>query len=165
MNSDFDAKKPIIATLLFQASGFQPIAPGVTESSRLAQLYAGSDLVSFFQSLFYFALTIGAIMAMGRLIWAGYLYMGSGGMWSSKDKAKGVFGEVILGTLLLLGTWLVLYQINPEILKLNILAAVKKGQVSGLSAPLPDGNRQGTDGGVGGCSYTDPDTGVCLVRN
>ena len=76
-----------------------------------------------------FAITIGAIVAVLRIAYAGYLYMGSD-MWSSKGKAKEVLGEVTLGLLLLLGVYLILYQINPDIVTLKALDVIR-------SSPAP----------------------------
>lgn len=69
--------------------------------------------------LFTASLSIGAMLAVLRIAYAGWLYMGSADMWSSQSEAKGVFQDAILGLLLLLGVWLILYQINPDILNLD----------------------------------------------
>lgn len=136
----------------------------VKQSSKLTQLFSGDNLVQFFQSLFVFSLTLGAIIAVVRLIWAGYLYMGSAEMWSSKGEARKVFTSVVFGTLLLLAIWLILRQINPRILNLDILAPIRDSQTKGLTAqPVQQPNTQGTAGGGGNCTLTNPSTGACLV--
>ncbi len=61
--------------------------------------------------------------AVLRLVYAGYMYMGSD-MWSSKGKAREIIRDTTLGILLLLAIWLILFQINPNILNLNILQNV-----------------------------------------
>lgn len=118
--------------VLYQA--FVPLVPP-TQSSKLGDLYGSSDLSSFVNGLFKFALAIGAIGAVLRLAYAGYLYMGSADMWSSKSAAKEVIGDVTLGLLLLLSIWLILYQINPNILKLNALKNISPLQTGGQGAP------------------------------
>ncbi len=110
---------------MFQAGTFVPLADIGNQSNKLGQLYDSPDLGTYVNRLFLFALSIGAILAVVRLMWAGYLYMGSGDMWSSKGKAREVFGDVVIGLLLLLAIYLILYQINPDILKLNILDSLK----------------------------------------
>ena len=60
-------------------------------------------------------------IAMLRIGFAGYLYMGSADMWSSKTRAKEVFQDAIIGLLILLAIYMILYQINPDILELKIL--------------------------------------------
>ena len=69
--------------------------------------------------LFTASLSVVAMLAVLRIAYAGWLYMGSADMWSNKSAAKDVFQDAILGLLLLLGVWLILYQINPDILNLD----------------------------------------------
>lgn len=112
-------------------NGFCALAP-VTNSSKLGQLYGSTDLVSFVNTLFTAALSIGAILAVLRLAYAGYIYMASD-MWSSKSHAKEVIGDVVLGLLLLLSVYLILHQINPHILDLNVLQNITKVQPTGTT--------------------------------
>ena len=98
---------------------FCPLAN--VEGSKLATLYASKgSLADFVSNIFTMAISAGAILAVIRLSWAGYLYMTTDS-WGSKGHAKEVIGDVVLGLLLLLGIWLILWQINPDILKLNFL--------------------------------------------
>lgn len=117
--------------VLYQA--FYPLVPP-TQSSKLGNLYGSSDLSSFINGLFKFALAIGAIVAVLRIAWAGYLYMGQSDMWSKKGEAKEIIGDVTLGLLLLLAIYLILYQINPDILKLNALKNITPVSTSGQGA-------------------------------
>ncbi len=87
-----------------------------------------ASLSSFFNSAFTMSISIGAILALFRIVWAGYLYMGSADMWSSKQHAKDVFRDAIVGLLLLLAIWLILNLINPCILDTTVLDA---GQAAG----------------------------------
>ena len=104
-------------------SEFCPLAN--VEGSRLGDIYANTGgLSGFLSGLFTMTLSIGAVLAVLRIGWAGYLYMGSDN-WSSKGHARDVLGDVTLGLLLLLGSWLILNQINPDILSLNILSDLK----------------------------------------
>jgi hypothetical protein len=113
------------------ATGFFQLAP--TPSGHLNQIYnTQGDLSTFINGLFKFALSIGAIAAVLRLAYAGYLYMGQADMWSHKGEAKKIIGDVTLGLLILLGIWLILNQINPDILKLNALRNITP---AGSTAP------------------------------
>lgn len=107
-------------------NGFVPLAE--TKSGPLSQLYStqSGDFSTFINALFKFALAVGAIGAVLRLAYAGYLYMGQADMWSHKGEAKAIIGDVTLGLLLLLGVWLILNQINPDILKLNGLRNIQQ---------------------------------------
>lgn len=82
------------------------------------------DIASFINSAFKVALSVGAILAVLRIAYAGYLYMGTD-MWHTKSHAKEILGDVVLGLLLLLGIYLILWQINPDLLRLDILRNIK----------------------------------------
>ncbi len=103
---------------------FCPLAD--VRGSKIEKLYATEGSLSGFVSgIFSIAISAGAIFAVLRLSWAGYLYMTSDS-WGSKGHAREVIGDVVLGLLLLLGSWLILHQINPDILKVNFLAELSK---------------------------------------
>ena len=117
------AALPAIA--LAQSTPFVPLAS--YEGTPLADVYSTNSLPKFLSGLFTLALSVGGIIAVIRLVMAGYHYMGSD-MWSSKTKAKEIIRDVVFGLLLLLGTYLILYQINPCILNLDILKGFSGGQ-------------------------------------
>ena len=114
-------------------AGFVPLAETPT-GSKLGQLYASQDFSSFINGLFKFALAIGAIFAVLRLAYAGYLYMGQSDMWSHKGEAKTIIGDVTLGLILLLSIYLILYQVNPYILTLKALRNITPMQQAGSPA-------------------------------
>ncbi len=88
---------------------------------ELARIFCATDLASAVNSAFQVSMLVGAVLAMLRIGYAGYLYMGSADMWSTKEHAKEVFKDAIIGLLLLLAIWMILNQINPDILKLELL--------------------------------------------
>jgi hypothetical protein len=128
----------LVAPLLVRAQAFKPLAD-TPSGSKLGQLYGTStDLPTFLGNLFTAALSIGAILAVLRLAYAGYEYMTSDA-WSSKTHAREVIGDVVLGLLLLLSVWLILHQINPDILNLNFLqhaSQLPATSQSGQSSPF-----------------------------
>lgn len=113
-----------VSGYLFQA--FVPLAP-TPANSKLGVLYGSSNLADFLSKLFAAALSIGAILAVLRLGYAGYVYMTSDA-WNSKHHAKEVIGDVVLGLLLLLSVYLILWQINPDILRLDFLRNINQTQ-------------------------------------
>ena len=46
-------------------------------------------------------------------------------LWTSKNDAKEIIKDAVLGLMLLLGMYIILYQINPDILELNALRNIK----------------------------------------
>ena len=123
-----------VPLVVFADTNFVPLADITTKSGSLYG--GGGDLSTFLNNIFKFALVVGAIGAVLRLAYAGYLYMGQADMWSHKGQAKAIIGDVTLGLLLLLSIWLILYQINPDILTLNALKNIKPVQ-GGSSASTP----------------------------
>src|SRR4051812_19980994 len=63
--------------VMFQAVvQFQPIANIDAQSgSKLSGIYQGGDLSAYINKMFVFAISIGAIIAVVRLMIAGYQYM------------------------------------------------------------------------------------------
>ena len=153
---------------LVSAQQFVPLAD-VSPSSKLSQLYStqGGDLSNFINSLFTFTLAAGAMAAVLRLAYAGYLYMGQADMWSHKGQAKTIIGDVTLGLLLLLGIYLILYQINPDIVKLNGIQQIQANPVQsvtgGGASDAPAATQQTSAFTPQTCVATDPTTGVCTA--
>lgn len=109
------------SSLLFQATiGFQPLSGNeVKESKLFSGVFSSTpDLPTFLNKAFQLAIAIGAILAVLRIIYGGALYMGTD-VFSKKNDAKTILQDAVLGLLLLLGTYLILNQINPDLLNLN----------------------------------------------
>jgi hypothetical protein len=134
MNMSPDHKKRIIvcgaftlslvvpALVLASGGGFVPLTNDANFEVMFGQK-AGTDardLTSFINSAFKLTLSIGAVLAVLRIAWAGYQYMTSDA-WGEKSHAKEILGDVVIGLLLLLSVYLILYQINPDITELKIL--------------------------------------------
>ncbi len=113
-----------IPTLVLAQSGFVPLTNDA-DFSKIFGLTGASmgrstnDLSTFINAAFKITLSIGAILAVLRIAWAGFQYMSSDA-WGEKSHAKEILGDVVIGLLLLLGAYLILYQINPEITQLQI---------------------------------------------
>ena len=113
-----------------QTNGFVPLAE-TPAGSKLGNLYQSGSMSDFINGIFKFVISVGAIVAVLRIAYAGYLYMGSADMWSSKAEAKHILADVTLGLLLLLSIYLILYQINPDILRLDALKNIKPATPAG----------------------------------
>ena len=83
-----------------------------------------ATLAAFFSAMFTAALAIGATLAVLRLGYAGFMYMTSD-VWGNKHHATEIIQQAVLGLLLLLAVYLILFQINPDILNLDILQSIK----------------------------------------
>ena len=72
------------------------------------------------------------MLAVIRLVYAGFLYMGSD-IFDKKSAAKEAIQNAIIGLLLLVTTFIILNQINPDILNLDVLKRIQSSE-SGTSA-------------------------------
>ncbi len=109
-----------------------------------------NGLAAYINSIFKIVLSLGAILAVLRIAYAGYQYMGSE-MWSNKSKAKEDLSNALVGLLLLFSVYLILWQINPNLLNLNVsLKGAQSPQTqSGANGCLTDaclGNSVPTQG-------------------
>lgn len=109
------------AAVAHAENGFVPLASS-EQSPMLQAVYSSTSLGQYVNILFKVALSAGAILAVIKIAYAGYLYMGSD-LWGNKQKAKEILGDVTLGLLLLLSIFLILNQINPQLLNLDVLGS------------------------------------------
>jgi hypothetical protein len=110
--NNYDAPKP----------GFVPLSDANFSKIFNVQSNTNGDsqsLSDFVKSAFKISLSIGAILAVLRIAWAGYQYMLTDSA-SSKSHAKEILGNVTIGLLILLGIWLILNQINPQLLTIQL---------------------------------------------
>lgn len=120
--------------------------PGQSNDSLVAGLFGSNgsfDLGAMLNAAFIVAINVGAILAMMRIMWAGWLYMGAADMWSNKHHAKEVFQDAIIGLLILLAVWIILRTINPDILNVGSLgstASASQSQTSNQFTGVPATN-------------------------
>jgi len=88
---------------------------GETNTEPVGQV---QDLNEYLAFVFPLAVRLAATLAILMIVWAGFQYMFSlkGG---SKGEAKERITDAVLGLLLALAAWLILNQINPDLIKLD----------------------------------------------
>lgn len=106
------------------------IIPGLEQSPMFGELFGtNTNLTVFLNRFFNIAISLGAVLAVMRIAWAGYLYIGSD-LWTNKERGREILQDVALGLLLLLAIFIILKQINPEILNFeNILTSMRAEKV------------------------------------
>lgn len=117
-------------------------------SRKLADAYMTPELGPFINKLFVGAISLGAILAVLRLAYAGFVYMSSD-LPGLKSNSKEIIWDTLLGLFLLLAIYLILKQINPDILNLDVTRNVKtSGQQSGdySGVTIDEERRAGTFG-------------------
>ena len=143
-----------------QPAQFVPLA-NYQRSSGFTKAFSDHSLPEYFNDVFTIVLSIGAILAVLRIAYAGYMYMGSADMWGNKQQAKEILGDAVIGLLLLFAIYLVLNQINPNLLNLNILRHVGKAQPVPAETGATPAPATGTDPLTGQPCVTSTN-GVCM---
>lgn len=122
-------------TKFVSLSGIDPskadLAPFMTKAFE-----ANASIGDLVNAMFRAAIGVGAILAVLQLARAGFYYMGSD-LWHKKEQAKSLMTDAVIGLIVLLAVWLVLNQINPQLLNLNVLSGVKNIQSTSQPASTP----------------------------
>lgn len=130
-------KQKNILSLLF-AGQFVPIVKDLGANPALNKAMASADLSTFLNSAFKVAVIVGAMLAVARIGYGGFLYMGSDS-WTSKSHAKEVLVDAVTGLVILLAIVLILQYINPKILNLNLSPSKVSTPTSSSSGKVSPG--------------------------
>jgi len=115
---------------------YQPISvlPGIIDDCSVdpttGESVGNCDLPTFeeyFSRIFIFVLGIAAILAVVRITIGGIKYMTSSVAGSLED-AKEMIRQAIIGLILLLVSYLILNQINPDLLRIGLRSVTTQGQ-------------------------------------
>ncbi|MDP3991602.1 MAG: peptidoglycan DD-metalloendopeptidase family protein [Candidatus Colwellbacteria bacterium] len=112
-----DYKQCVAAGSQDSAAGADPAATLTDEEQKEVPLGLSQQIGKFYS----FALGIGALVALGVLIFGGILYTASAGNASRQDDAKQWITGSIVGLIILFGSWFILNTVNPELTKLTDL--------------------------------------------
>lgn len=100
------------------------------------------DFGDYLSTMYQLVVTIGALIAVVMLVTGGVRYMLSEG-FTDIDKAKLRIRSALTGLLVLVGSFLILYTINPNLLKFNLLIPPLKNQgASGFNIPTSNETAQ-----------------------
>ena len=114
---------------------------------------AGVSFYTYIGAVYKFGIATVAICAMTMIIIGGYMYVVSAGNNAGMEKAKKYITDAIIGLILALTAWLILYFINPDLIKIKPLTV---GGTSGT------GTNTGVGGtGGGGTTGNGAGTGKC----
>lgn len=117
----------------------------------------GSSVPTFIHDLYLFAIGIAGVLAVGAIVIGGIMYSISGAV-DKKNSAKEIIVGALWGLLLLLGSYIILRTVNPELVTLQLSELAKTGVLRcGDMEDLP------------WCEPGQPeinfDTGECQCRN
>jgi len=81
---------------------------------------SGTTLPKYINAVFTLVISVAAMLAVLRIVTGGFKYMTSEAA-GSKGDAKEIIQGAVFGLILLLGSWLILNTVNPQILNLSAL--------------------------------------------
>jgi len=79
-----------------------------------------SSLSIFINSLYTYLIGIAVVLTISEIIWAGFLWMGSGASVTSKESGKKKLEQAIIGLVLVLSPVIIFNIINPQVLSLRL---------------------------------------------
>lgn len=88
---------------------------------------SGSNLTAYLSAIYKVALIVVTLAAVLMLSIGGFMYLTSAGNTSSISTAKGIIYDSLIGLVIALSAWLILYIINPDLVEISL-------------APLPSAN-------------------------
>lgn len=83
----------------------------------------GSSMPDYLNKIYMLVVGLGALVAVIRIMWAGVMYSLTD-IVDKKAKAKEDIKQVLFGLAILLIPFIVLYTINPDLVKLDILKGI-----------------------------------------
>ncbi len=104
------------------------------------------DLFKCINQMYKFAIVVASVVGVFFIVIAGYVYMSSEGNAESVDKAKSIVTSTIASLVILMGGYVFLKAINPDLVTFN---SVQPPSVVGLTALTPPGSSVGNGSGVG----------------
>lgn len=129
-------------SIVTAAQKYVPLAPlpGILKDQ-------GISLGNYFESLFRIGIGLAGVFAVLMIVIGGVQYVGGAASPSARSDAKNKITNALFGLLLALGAWLLLYTINPDLLKKvdkNIIppANVKSYQTYSSGGGAGDENTQ-----------------------
>ncbi|MBI2024521.1 MAG: hypothetical protein HYT03_00300 [Candidatus Harrisonbacteria bacterium] len=117
--------KALITILFLLIAGFavaqQPYPLSVPIPDAPAQV---TDPAEYIRIIYQFGLGIGGLVAMARIIYAAIVIMTAAGNTSKISDARDMITQAIFGLVLLFGATLILYTIDPKLIKLELVKPV-----------------------------------------
>jgi hypothetical protein len=116
-----------------------PALPGAL-SNNGTSVAPGAFIVNFYQ----YALFVAGLLAFGAIVYGGIRYAWARGNPSGETEARQWIWSALLGLLLLVGAYIILYTINPNLVNLSLgsipnAPAVSPAVTGGGGTPPPSG--------------------------
>ncbi len=103
--------------------------PGLTKNADNE-----TDLTTYIQGAFNLAITIGAMLAFVMITYGGIMYATTDAI-GQKEEGRQVINNALLGLLLVLSSWVILYTINPDMIKFDL--TLKRPDIQPVRSVVP----------------------------
>ncbi|MDP2837938.1 MAG: pilin [Candidatus Moranbacteria bacterium] len=80
----------------------------------------GSDLPGYIKAIYKIALIVVTLSAVLMITIGGFMYLTSAGNTAAMSSAKSVIADALIGLVIALAAWLVLYVINPDLVNVSL---------------------------------------------
>jgi len=110
---------PSISLVFAQEGGLEvsyPEMPGGIDSPKTIKVF----LPRYIQYIYKFTVMIGGIVALLALIYGGFRYLTSAGSPATMTDARNQIFAGLIGLTVILGSYVVLYEINPDLISLEL---------------------------------------------
>jgi len=134
-----------------------------TPMEKIPGFGAPADFPSYVMAVYKFGLWTIGISALLMITLGGYVYLTSAGNTSQTGKAKGIITDAIVGLILALVSWLLLYTIDPDLVKFSTTTSSGTTSESGSTTSTTGGTTTSGGTGTGTCSAVQ--SGDCSVAN
>ncbi|MDO8240578.1 MAG: transglycosylase SLT domain-containing protein [Candidatus Moranbacteria bacterium] len=119
----------IFILLLFPTITLAALNLSYVPMEQIPGVDTGSNFYTYIAGVYKFGIWAVGISALLMITIGGYMYIMSAANVVSAEKAKGVITDAIVGLILALVSFLLLYEINPNLVRLN------RGNIISSSAP------------------------------
>jgi hypothetical protein len=93
--------------------------PGTTVNPNCAGTDCKASLSSYIPGLFNLMIGVAAVIAVAYIIWGGIEYITTDS-WNGKQDGKNRIWNAVIGLVIVITSYLILYTINPKLLELNL---------------------------------------------
>lgn len=122
MKKQMLASSLFLLTILFLPAFVSAASFNYTPMEQIPGFSTTGGFCSYISAVYKFGIWAVGIAAMLMIMIGGYMYMMSAGNTASTGKAKSVITDAIIGLILALTSYLILYEINPNLLSCKISA-------------------------------------------
>ena len=165
-------KRIFFSILLVQLSFILPKAVlasmNYTTLENIPGFESSQNLPAYIEAIYKFGIWTIGISAMLMIVIGGIMYITSAGNTSSTGKAKGIITDALIGIVMALCAWLILYVINPDLVKIKLpnssMGVGSGGATQNTGNGTNSANGQGTGTGNNQNGNNDPNrAGTCCM--